>query len=85
MTCTTRSESNLQSSDLLRDLLGSALTVSPLIVIEVKKAHIKSSSINKNIKQCCILHTGKEVHGRGLAVLPYEIKTYENYSKGFFV
>ena len=44
MTCTTHDESSVQSSELLRDLLGSALMVSPSIVIEVKMAHIKSSS-----------------------------------------
>ena len=44
--------------------------VSPSIIIEVR-------SLSKIIKQCCVSHTGKEVHGRGLAVLTYEIKTYK--------
>ena len=42
LTCTTCGKLSLRSSNLLRDLLGSALAISPSIVIEVKRAYIKS-------------------------------------------
>ena len=51
--------------------------VSPLIIIEVKKAHIKADERSSSSTACHVLVS--EVHGRGLAALSYEIETYDVY------